>query len=134
MRKKSPIAPHIALIGDRLREIRSDRFLTQVKLFDEIKRESVRLRLLGVFNLTSSSSYNVCYYMEAGLREPSFTEGILLSQILNTPPEALLPYWIRSKLTYPYAQRAAYPTESDALRDVALILAEPPSPDRKSVV
>ncbi len=133
MSKKTAIAAHVALLGDQIRCVRTDRSLTQTALLQKIKAESLRLRLLGVFDLASTSTYNVVYYMEAGLREPSFSEGILLCQILGIPPESLLPYWIRAKLTYPFAQRAAYPIELQSLQDICLALLEPPSPQQEDL-
>lgn len=133
MSKKTPIAAHVALLGDRLRDARTDRRLTQAALLKRIKEESLRLRLLGIFDLSSRSTYNVIYYMEAGLREPSFSEGILLCQVLNIPPESLLPFWVRTRLTYPFAQRAAYPAEFQALQDICLKLIEPPSPEQEEL-
>lgn len=128
-KRKTPIAPHVGLIGDRLRAIRQDRDLTQTSLLEQLKQESVRLRLLGVFS-SKPSSYNICHYIEGGLREPSFTEAILLCQILDVPPESLLPYWIRGHINYPYAQRHAYPVELAALRNIAFSLTGPQSPQQ----
>lgn len=133
--KRKPVAiPACAsLLGDRLRELRTDRCLTQTELLKRIKSESVRLRLLGVFDLNSTSSYNMVWYLEAGFREPSFSEGILLCQVLGVPPESLLPYWTRVKLTYPYSQRVAYPEESQALQAIVFKLTEPPTPEQEKL-